>query len=185
MSAVKLLTKAELEAGLPVIRQAPKDEGPLQLIVRRPKVNARELLAEGMLDEVDGLVGDTWKNRRSSRTEDGSPHPDMQLNIINSRAIALIAQAEERWPLAGDQLFLDLDLSKENLPAGTRLTLGSAIIEVTAQPHTGCKKFVERFGVEAMKFVNSPVGRELQLRGINAKVIQSGTIRLGDIARKL
>ena len=185
MSAVKLLTTAELEAGLPAIRQAPKDAGALHLIVRRPQVDAREVLPEARLDQAEGLVGDTWKDRRSSRTEDGSPHPDMQLNIMNSRVIALIAQAEERWQLAGDQLFLELDLSQENLPAGTQLALGTAVIEVTPQPHLGCQKFVERFGVDAMKFVNSPLGRELQLRGINAKVIQSGVIRIGDVAKKL
>ncbi|MFN7927375.1 MAG: MOSC domain-containing protein [Blastocatellia bacterium] len=185
MMEVRFLTKEELEVGLPAIRQSPKDEGELQLIVRRPAVDARELLTQAELDTVVGLVGDTWKERRSSRTEDGSPHPDMQLNIINTRAIALISPDETRQPLAGDQLFLDLDLSKENLPAGTRLALGTAVIEVTAQPHTGCKKFVERFGVEAMKFVNSPVGRELCLRGINARVLQSGVIRVGDRAKKL
>lgn len=185
MTAVKFLTREELEAGLPTIRQAPRDDGELQLIVRRPAIDLREVLTEARLDPVEGLVGDSWKDRRSSRTADGSPHPEMQLNIINARAIALIAQDESRWQLAGDQLFLELDLSKENLPAGTRLALGTAVIEVTPQPHTGCNKFVERFGLEAMKFVNSPVGRELCLRGINAKVIQSGVIRVGDRAKKL
>ena len=185
MTDVKFLTRAELDAGLSEIRQAPKDEGALKLIVRRPSVNAREVLTEARLDTLEGLVGDSWKDRRSSRTADGSPHPEMQLNLINTRVIALITQDESRWQLAGDQLFLDLDLSKDNLPAGTKLALGSAVIEVTAEPHTGCKKFVERFGVDAMKFVNSTVGRELQLRGINARVLQPGVIRVGDKAKKL
>ncbi|HEX4950397.1 MAG TPA: MOSC domain-containing protein [Blastocatellia bacterium] len=185
MTEVKFLTKAELEAGLPAIRQSPKDDGELKLIVRRPKVNGRDVVTEASLDPVEGLVGDNWRYRRSSRTADGAPHPDMQLNIINTRLMALIAPDASRWALAGDQLFLDLDLSQENLPAGTRLALGAAVIEVTAEPHTGCKKFVARFGVEAMKFVNSPVGRELCLRGINAKVVQSGVIRVGDRAKKL
>ena len=126
--------------------------------------------------------GDT---RGSSRTVDGSAHPDMQLNIMNARVVALVAQAQERWPLAGDQLFIDMDLSAENLPAGTRLALGSAVIEVTAEPHNGCKKFVARFGLEAMKFVNSEVGRELHLRGINAKVVQPGVIRVGQAVKKI
>jgi MOSC domain-containing protein YiiM len=104
---------------------------------------------------------------------------------MNARVIALIAQDEDRWPLAGDQLFVDLDLSKTNLPAGTRLALGSAVIEVTAEPHTGCRKFVDRFGLDAMQFVNSEAGRRLQLRGINAKVVQGGTIRVGDLVRKI
>lgn len=185
VNGVRHLTTAELEAGLEEIRRSPKDAGTLELIVRRPRVDEREVLEEAELDTSVGLVGDSWKERSSSRTPDGSPHPEMQLNIMNARAVALVAQERERWQLAGDQLYLDLDLSRENLPAGTRLALGDAIIEVTAQPHTGCNKFVSRFGVEAMKFVNSGVGRELNLRGINARVIRPGVIRVGDVARKI
>ena len=133
----------------------------------------------------EGLVGDSWRTRGSSRTPDGSAHPNMQLNIMNARVIALVAQDKDRWQLAGDQLFIDLDLSAENLPAGTQLSLGAAVIEVSPQPHTGCQKFVARFGLDAVKFVNSAVGKELHLRGINAKVIQSGTIRVGDVVRKI
>ncbi len=179
------LTTDELEAGLDHIRQSPQDNGVLQLIVRRPAMAVREVLEEAHLDLTVGLVGDNWKQRPSSRTPDHSAHPDMQLNIMNARVIALVAQEKDRWQLAGDQLYLDLDLSPANLPPGTQLAIGSAVIEVTAQPHTGCIKFVARFGMEAMKFVNSPLGRQLNLRGINAKVIQPGVIRTGDIARKL
>jgi hypothetical protein len=182
---VRHLTTAELEAGLDEIRRSPTDEGVLKLIVRRPRTDEREVLEEAELHTAEGLVGDSWKTRGSSRTEDGSSHPDMQLNIMNSRVVALLAQDKDRWQLAGDQLYLDLDLSADNLPAGTRLALGSAVIEVTAQPHTGCKKFVARYGLDAMKYVNSPVGKQLRLRGINAKVVQSGAIRVGDVARKL
>ena len=179
------LTTEELYAGLEGIRQSPKDEGVLELIVRRPRIGEREVVDEGQLDIVDGLVGDTWSTRGSRRSKDGLAHPDMQLNIMNARVIALVAQDRERWHLAGDQLFMDLDLSGENLPPGTRLAVGSAVIEVTDQPHTGCQKFVSRFGLDAMKFVNSPVGRELNLRGINARVVKKGTIRVRDVARKL
>lgn len=182
---VRHLTIAELEAGLDEILGSPKHEGLLELIVRRPASDEREVLEAGELNPSEGLVGDNWRLRRSSRTHDGSPHLDMQLNIINSRLIQLVAQDRERWPLAGDQLYLDLDLSEENLPPGTRLAIGSALIEVTAQPHTGCKKFVARFGLDAMKFVNSPLGKQLHLRGINAKVVQPGTIRTGDVAKKI
>jgi hypothetical protein len=181
---VRHLTTEELMAGLDEIRESPKDEGVLQLIVRRPDVGVREVLDEGELDLAEGLVGDTWRNRKSRRTADGSPHPEMQLNIMNTRVVDLVAQDRSRWPLAGDQLFIDLDLTDANLPPGTQLAIGSAIIEVTPEPHTGCAKFVERFGVDAMRFVNSEIGRELRLRGINAKVVQPGTIRVGDVARK-
>jgi len=176
---------AELEAGLNEIRKSPQDEGVLKLIVRRPRVDEREVLNAGELNLAEGLVGDSWKMRSSSRMADGSAHPEMQLNIMNSRVIALVAQDEERWQLAGDQLFLDMDLSDENLPAGTRLALGSAVIEVTAQPHTGCQKFVARFGPDAMKFVNSPLGKQLHLRGINARVVRAGVIKVGDVAQKV
>ena len=182
---IRYLPREELEAGVGEIRRAPKDDGVLHMIVRRPKVDEREVLGEAEVSVEEGIVGDTWKLRSSSRMPDGGPHPDMQLNIIGTRAIGLIARDRARWPLAGDQLFIDLDLTGENLPPWTKLQIGSAIIEVTDQPHTGCAKFVSRFGVEAMKFVNSPLGRSLNLRGINARVVRPGTIRVGDVVRKL
>ncbi|MCA1558039.1 MAG: MOSC domain-containing protein [Acidobacteria bacterium] len=185
MMSMKHLTLAEMGAGLVNIRQSPKDSGALRLIVRRPQVDAREVLEEALLDVTEGLVGDSWKKRSSSRTPDGSAHPEMQLNIMNARVIALLAQSSERWQLAGDQLYVDMDLSKENLPHGARLSLGTAVIEVTGQPHTGCSKFAARFGPDALKFVNSPEGRALNLRGINAKVVDSGAIRVGDPLKKL
>ena len=179
------LTMEQLHAGLDHIRQSPKDDGLLELIVCRPQVETREVLAEAELSIADGLIGDNWSVRGSSRMPDGLPHPDMQINIMNSRAVALVAQEQERWSLAGDQLFIDMDLSKANLPAGARISIGTAILEVTAPPHTGCSKFVSRFGLDAMKFVNSEVGRELCLRGINAKVVQGGAIRVGQTVKKL
>jgi len=182
---MKHLTREELEGGVDEIRRTPKSEGVLQLIVRRPQVEEREVLEEARLDTAEGLVGDTWRMRKSTRTADGSPHPDMQLNIMNARVASLLAAEKSRWPLAGDQLYMDLDLSTANLPAGSQLAVGTAVIEVTDQPHTGCSKFVARFGVDAMKFVNSPLGRELCLRGINAKVVRPGTIRRGDVVRKI
>jgi hypothetical protein len=178
-------TTEELEAGLDTVRQSPKDEGVLRMIVRRPEVDAREVLEEGELSLAEGLVGDTWRTRSSSRTPDGSAHPDMQLNIMNARAAALLAGRTERWPLAGDQLYVDLDLGGENLPPGTRLALGTAVVEVTDQPHTGCKKFMARFGADALRLVSSPEGRRLNLRGINARVVQPGVVRVGDTVRKL
>ena len=185
MSTVMYLTTEQLEAGLDYVRQSPKDEGRLEMIVRRPRVEAREVLEVGELDLEMGLVGDNWLERGSGRTADGSAHPDMQLNVINARLLDLVAQDRARWQLAGDQLVVDFDLSEENIPPGTQLAIGSAVIEVTAQPHTGCQKFVARFGRDAMLFVNSPVGKQLHLRGINARVVQPGTIRPGDAVRKV
>lgn len=184
-STVKHLTTAELEAALDHLRQAPKDGGLLELIVRRPEEDHREVLDEAELDVSAGLIGDNWKVRGSRRTPDGSAHPDMQINIMNSRVTALVAQHKERWALAGDQLYIDMDLSKANLPAGSLIAVGSAVLEVSPLPHTGCKKFVSRFGVEAMEFVNSDLGKQLCLRGINAKVVQGGTVRVGQFAKKL
>jgi hypothetical protein len=185
MLTVKQLTTEELEAGLEEIGRSPKDRGVLEMIVRRPQIGGREILQEGQLDLTDGLAGDSWKIRSSKRTADGTPHPDMQLNLMNSRVVALVSQDKSRWHLAGDQLYVDLDLSESNVPAGTRLAIGSAVIEVTAQPHTGCAKFVERFGLDAMKFVNSREREDLHLRGINARVVRPGAVRVGDTISKL
>jgi len=184
-STLKHLTMEELEAALDHLRGAPKDEGVVKLIVRRPQVDEREVIDVAELDPIGGLIGDSWIRRGSRRTLDGSPHPDMQINIMNARVTALVAQELERWPLAGDQLYIDMDLSKENLPAGSRIAIGSAVLEVSPLPHTGCHKFVARFGLEAMQFVNSTVGKELCLRGINAKVVQGGVVKLGNKAKKL
>jgi MOSC domain-containing protein YiiM len=175
----------ELETGLDYIRQSPRDQGILMLIVRRPHVDEREVISEGELNPEEGLVGDRWKAHGARHTKDEAVYINTQITIMNSRAIALLAQDQERWPLAGDQLYIDLDLSTDNLPPGTRLALGTAVIEVSAVPHTGCKKFSSRFGVEAMKFVNSPEGKRLHLRGINARVVQAGAIHVGEIARKV
>jgi hypothetical protein len=175
----------ELETLLTEILEAPKDNGVLKLIVCRPKESQREVLQEARLDLSEGLIGDNWKVRGSVTTSDGLAHPEMQLNIMNFRVVQAVAGGPERWPLAGDQLYLDMDISKHNLPPGTRLKLGSAIIEITAIPHLGCKKFTARFGKEAVEFVNSDLGKQNRLRGLNAKVVQSGVVRLGDMAKKL
>jgi hypothetical protein len=180
------LTTEELEAGLDEIRRAPADEGTIELIVRRPAEGEREVLAEGVLDLAEGLAGDRWSAHRSSRTPDGSPNVQTQLTLMNARVVDLVAAGErQRWALAGDQIYVDLDISEENLPAGTRLALGSAVIEVTPEPHTGCVKFASRFGNDAHRFVNTKPYRHLRLRGLNAKVIEPGTVSSGATIRKL
>lgn len=176
---------AELEAGIAHIRMSPKDNGIVEKIVCRPAIDERRELQEAQLDIAVGLVGDNWLSRGFRKTPDGGAHPDMQLNLMNARAIALIARSDDRWKLAGDQFYLDLDLSPDNLPPGTQLQVGDAIIEVTAEPHTGCSKFMARFGRDAAVFVNSQLGRSLNLRGINARVIRSGVVRAGSSVCKV
>jgi MOSC domain-containing protein YiiM len=173
-----------LEAGLDDVRAAPAEEGRVELIVLRPEVDARELVEEATLDPDGGLVGDNWHVKPSLKT--GAPNPEAQLTVMNARVTALVAgEDRERWALAGDQLYVDLDLSYRNLPPGTRLQVGEAVIEVTEEPHRGCGKFSSRFGVEALKFVNSAVGRELNMRGINTKIVTGGVVRTGDSVTKL
>ena len=175
-----------LEAGLDEIRRSPADGGPLLMIVRRPGVDEREVVEAARLDVATGVVGDSWQDRPSSSSVDGGPHPDAQVTIINSRMLDLVARSRERWPLAGDQLVtIDLDMSAENLPPGTRLSIGSAVIEVTEKPHTGCLKFAGRFGHDALRFVSTPEAMAMRLRGVNTRVVQSGAIRAGDTVGKI
>ena len=182
--AVEHLSRECLEAGLGQIRDSPQDGGRLVLIVRRPAVGERALPAEAVLDQVAGLDGDNWLTRGSTSTPDGSADRQRQVTVMNARVAELVAGGSGRMPLAGDQLYLDLDLSLGNLPAGSLLAVGQAVLQVTEAPHLGCAKFVERFGAEAMRFVNSRAGRQLRLRGMNARVVVPGTVRLGDLAVK-
>jgi MOSC domain-containing protein YiiM len=173
----------DLQAGLESMRAAPREQGVVELIVRRPAVGEREVVSEGALDVDRGLVGDNWSTRGRSG---GRPaNPNAQITVMSARAAALIAGERERWPLAGDQLYVDFDLSDSNLPPGTRLEVGDAVLEVPVDPHTGCKKFRARFGLDALRFVGSPEGRALNARGINARVVQGGQVRAGDAIRKL
>ena len=174
-----------LEESLDHIRAAPADFGTVELIVRRPSVDQREVVAEARLDLTDGLVGDNWRPRGSSRTPDGDPNPEAQLTLMNARVAATIAGGRDRWPMAGDQVYVDLDISLANLPPRSRVQIGEAVIEFSEEPHTGCAKYSARFGVDALRFVNSPLGRDLRLRGANCRVVVAGMIRQGDMIRRL
>jgi MOSC domain-containing protein YiiM len=178
------LSRERLEAGLGRIREAPQDGGRLVLIVRRPSVGQRELPAEVMLHQDSGLDGDNWLVRGSTSTPDGSAHPNRQITVMNARVAELVASGIERMPLCGDQLFVDMDLSVDNLPAGSMLAVGQVVLRVSEEPHLGCAKFVERFGGEAMRFVNSRLGRTLRLRGMNTRIVVPGLVRVGDLAAK-
>jgi MOSC domain-containing protein YiiM len=168
---------SELEAELDLIRAAPREEGRLELIVRRPGRDEREILSSGALSLELGLVGDRWRERAHGKED--------QLTLISTRVLAALEPKRERWPLAGDQLYVDFDLGSANVPPGTRLAIGAAVVEASAMPHTGCKKFRERFGVDAWRFIGSEIGTTLQMRGINASVIEPGEVRVGDAVRKL
>ena len=167
----------ELAAGLDHVRRSPTDVGSVQMLVIRPALLEREVREQVEISETTGVVGDSWHERPSRRTPDSSPNPAAQVTVMNSRAVDLVAGERERWPLAGDQVYVDLDLGLENLPTGTLLHLGSATLEVTDAPHTGCAKFTERVhGVDALKLTAMPEGKAMRLRGINTRVAQGGTV---------
>jgi len=178
-------TREELDAALVAVCGSPADVGSVELIVRRPGTGEREVVTSAELDVDEGLVGDNWLPRGSGSRPDGSANPETQLTLMNVHAAQAVAATRERWPLAGDQLYVDLDLSVENLPPGTRLALGEAVIEVTHEPHTGCAKFTERFGSDAIRWVNQSPGRELRLRGVNARIVSGGSVRVGATIAKL
>ena len=178
-------TLQELESALLHIMASPSDGGKLEMITARPSVNRRESLDVAALDEEQGLLGDNWKDRGSTSAADGSANPDAQLTIINTRLVDSVARTKSRWQLSGDQLVIDIDLSHDNLPPGSRLKIGSAIVELTAAPHTGCAKFMSRYGNDALRFVSGPEAMRQRRRGANAKIVQSGTIRVGDVATKV
>lgn len=179
------LTTDELAAGLDEVLAAPKESGTIKMIVRRPADLEREEVETGEITIENGLEGDNWLTRGSSSTVDGSANREAQLTLMNARMTQLVAGSRDRWALAGDQIYVDFDLSEENLPTGTRLSVGSAVVEVSATPHTGCAKFVKRFGLDAYRFVNSDDGLDNRLRGVNTRVVESGSVSRGDAVKKL
>ena len=178
-------TTEELEALLGDITSAPTDGGSVEMIVRRPGVDQREAVEVAELDTAVGLVGDNWATRGSPRTPDGSANVEAQLTLMNSRAADAVAVTKDRWSLAGDQIYVDMDLSIANLPPGTQLSMGEAVIRISEAPHTGCPKFKARFESEALRFANMGIGKDLRIRGVNARVMKSGRIQVGDTLKKL
>ena len=178
-------SESELQAGLQTIKLSPQDQGVVEMIVIRPRDRERIVLTECEVSAKLGVHGDMWANGCWKKLPDGSPHPDVQVTLMNSRCIALLADDKSRWALAGDQLYVDLDLSIENLPVGQQLAIGTAILQITETAHTGCEQFIERYGREAKAWVNSPLGKQLRLRGVYARVVRDGVIKTGDIATKV
>jgi MOSC domain-containing protein YiiM len=179
------LTTTDLETGLAELGTSPQDNGILEMIVCRPSRGERRILETADLHEAEGMIGDNWLARGSKSTPDGSANAEAQITLMNSRVIQAITQDRSRWALAGDQLYVDLDISEENLPPGQRIAIGTVILEISSLPHTGCASFTERFGHDAIRWVNSPEGRQQRRRGVNARIVQGGSIRQGDVVRKL
>jgi MOSC domain-containing protein YiiM len=176
-------TLADLDACLAHIQRSPRDIGAIELLVVRPAVGERSVVDALELDRVRGVLGDRWSTSKSRHTADGSPHPDQQLTLMSTRAAAAIADRAQ-WPLAGDQIYVDYDLSQRELPIGTELVLGEALVAISTLPHLGCAKFTERFGSDATKWVNGDVGKALRLRGVNARIVRGGIVRRGDVVRR-
>jgi MOSC domain-containing protein YiiM len=174
----------EIEETAAGMGSSPSDAGIVEMIVCRPAVNERRVLQEGVLDATHGLRGDSWENRGVG-TPAGSADPLRQITVMNSRVLASVAGHRDRWQLAGDQLIVDFNLSIDSLAAGTRLQIGEAVAEVTEPPHTGCSKFAGRFGAEALAWTNGPVGRRERRRGMHVRVLKSGTVRTGDVIRRI
>ena len=177
-------TADQLDAAIDHVVGAPSEVGTVELLVARPAIDERIVLDVAELRPGVGLVGDNYLERGSPRTADGRADPLAELNVMSARALAAVAGPDRRaWPPAGDQLIVDFDLSEANCPAGTRLAIGGALIEVTSKPHNGCAKFADRYGVDAARWVNSR--KDLHLRGICAVVIDAGTVSVGDEIRRV
>lgn len=185
-TAERNATQDELDAATEHVLASPKEKSVLQIIVVRPKANERQTLERAELSPSGGIAGDRWSVDHWEHLPDGSPHPQSQVSLMNYRVLELIAGNSAAMPLAGDNLIFDLDLSEENLPAGSRLNIGSQVIlELTAVPHTGCGKFQKRYGKAAREFVNGDLGSKHSLRGRMATIVQAGTIAVGDRIEKV
>ena len=166
----------ELERLREALPPAPRDEGTLEVIYRRPRKGEREQLAEGELSLEQGLVGDRW-------VLDADRELERQLTLMQRVHAELVADGPERRALCGDNLLVDLELAEDNVPPGTRLAIGDAELEVTEVPHLGCSQFRGHFGEGALKWVNYKPTRALKLRGVNARILRGGTVRVGDPIR--
>ena len=170
-------TQQELEAGLSHVLESPQDGGSLEAIFVRPAVDTRESPETATLSPAGGVHGDKWASSGAD--------PRAQVTLMNARILNLVAGSRDRWALGGDQLIVDLDLSQENLPAGQRLAIDDAVLEVSDLPHTGCRKFSQRYGTTAARYINAPARANLNLRGVNAIVVKAGTVRRGSEVRKV
>lgn len=182
---VRHLTTQEIEAGLPDVHASPKDHGELVAIFTRPAVGERRELQATEITAECGIPDDHWSKGCWKSLENGAPDPDVQISLMSSRFINLIASSRENWGLSGNNIFVDLDLTPENLPIGQKLKVGAAELVITAVPYTGCAKFIERYGRDACVYVNRGLGRDMRLRGVYGRVVKDGYIKVGDKVTKL
>lgn len=171
------LTSEQIEAELSDVLASSQDRGKLEAIVIRPEQNQREHREAVYLSPEGGVEGDRWSTSEGDRRA--------QVSLMNARLLRLIARDEERMSLAGDNLIVDLDLSETNIRAGQKLMIGEALLEVTDLAHTGCDKFAERFGPDAVRYINATERKSLHLRGLYARVLKAGTVRVGDVVQKV
>lgn len=182
---MKFVTQPEIDQRLSSVLDSPKDQGTVEMIVVRPFKNQRKTLIHVLFSPEAGVTGDNWKTQCWKKLNDGQSDPDVQVAIMNARMIDMLTDDKAHWPLAGDQLFVDFDLSVTNLSPGDQLQIGDAVLQITAEPHRGCSKFKQRFGELAMHCVNSAQGDAHRLRGIYAKIISAGNVSVGDVIHKI
>lgn len=184
VDSTKHLSKEQIEARLDWIKASPADKGTLAGLCIRPELNQRRELESCLLSPEGGVEGDFWVRQCWKKLEDGSSDPIVQVAIMNARAVDVVAGSRDRWKLAGDQLFVDFDLSEDRIAPGDRLQIGEAVVEIAPIPHTGCDLFRDRYGMDAVKFINSKLGKSLRLRGVFAQIVRGGMVRLGDPVQK-
>jgi MOSC domain-containing protein YiiM len=167
-------TLSELEAARTSWPASARTRGTVELIVVRPERHERKCPSHAELTPEHGLVGDHWGQ--------GKRNMSAQITLMDARVAAALGSRED-WPLFGDNFILDFDLAIDRLPEGSIVALGEARLEVTSEPHLGCKKFSARFGDHAMHWVNDKTLRPLRLRGINTRIVAAGRVRVGDVVQ--
>ncbi len=185
MESIEHTTSDELNDKMDWLLDSPKDGGVVRGIVVRPATDEREELQEARLSPEGGVEGDRWASTAQRKLKDGRLNPDVQVTLTNARLIELLAKERSRWSLSGDQIYVDMDLSMENLQPGQRLAIGSTVLEISEVPHRGCSKYRSRFGQAGFDLVDSARGRELRFRGVYAQIVKEGTVGVGDQIHKV
>jgi hypothetical protein len=174
-----------LMAALPFVMAAPADNAPVRQLCFRPDRHARSFPDQLALTRAAGIPGDRWLAEPWLRLPDGAPDPDIQVSILPARVLDLIWKPGDTAPHPGDPIIADMDLSLANLPPGTLVQAGSAVLRVSALFNDGCVKWKARYGADAKDWITAPGHPALRLRGILCAVVQDGAVRIGDRLQKL